>query len=327
MSRAEETVYELGGALAVVGLVCVYALIFATLPGCGEGEEAPPRPPELDPRVNHLGPSAYFAQSENYPPERLLEATAGVLHPALPILWHSAGTSPRAVRAWSESHRGKVRLLETHLTDETCRKYKKPDGSPACYAGNLFIDRDNAAVSAGLELREEVVLSTYRVRIREIRAFCEELEAAARFDGDDGAVVCLLSTGLEDQFSREALEVLLGVISEEWPEVLTVRAPLHDEPKYGATFGERHGLSARCGEGVEIVNLDGDTAAYGTTLDWVLNNRDCLATFTYDPGSQGRGYPGVPFEELAEPRKRRIDYTAARAREENEIFRIAENRR
>jgi hypothetical protein len=195
---------------------------------------------------------AYFALlSPQFPCADALKIFDEGAEPALAILWGTFGTDTSCLRKWFETASEKPHTLEIHLLNGPCIRNKR------CEDSEIGAGLSPKELNRLLEKEDEKLVNTIVNRIKEIST------AVKRFarPGDE----LLLSTGLEDNYSPSAYQVILRLVKENWPYKV-VRNPvgnLRDKSYAGADYLELHGANPsfapddRC-----IANLDGTDISF-----------------------------------------------------------------
>lgn len=168
----------------------------------------------------------------------------------LAVLWSTFGSDTACLTRWARRMQqlDVPHLLEIHLSNETCRRAKNRKCSDAELSPTLSVAEYNRALAA----RSAKVIEPLRARIVEIAQVVSAFNTPT--------LELILSTGLEDNYSREAYAVVLETVRANWPHKV-VRNPvgaLRDTAKLGADYLEIHGVSPEFSANEPcIANLDG----------------------------------------------------------------------
>ncbi len=184
-----------------------------------------------------------------------LEVFDGVKHPCLVTLWGTFGESTKCLKRFPAIDKPKT--LEIHGTNETCRGR----AGRVCVEGEVNSAFDFPDYSAILETGNEDILVEIEKRAQEIRRFIES--------NDDGKTRFLVSTGLEDNFTRKAFKQVFPIYKHNLSSVASiVRNPMEANETFtlGSDYFEFHGVFkskiAKRHKGRCIFNYDGRTLKF-----------------------------------------------------------------
>lgn len=185
------------------------------------------------------------------------------------VLWGTFGSDTSCIRRFVERN-DKPKTLQIHLLNNTCMRRR-------CYDGELF--RGDYR-EFNKQVRSLVPKLTRRVQ--RIRAVVETLRREN--------VTFILGTGLEDNYTRDAYEVVLDTIRPYWPYWIS-RNPSHGVSHYlgYADMLEVHGRNAKCGGKVQIANQDGTLFSDSGHKTWFKQTNNCKYRIGWIPELQGRG--------------------------------------
>lgn len=244
-----------------------------------------------------IGMSYFAIQHPRFPCREALRVFRGVEHPALAILWGTFGEDNDCLRAWFRQSRNKPHTLEIHLTNEACVRNRR--------------------------CREGEISGTRRELVKRVRSILKVLLPVK-----NERTRLLLSTGLEDNFSRREFRRRLKIIRSVWPYEI-VRNPLYGEYFSGADLLERHGLYVPIARPC-VFNFDGHNVGNGnghgryrprvtrSEVRAILSRaRRCDLAFLWEANSQGL-YGGKNF---TDPRARSFGISAGDVRHLNELMR------
>jgi hypothetical protein len=166
--------------------------------------------------------------------------------PALAILWGTFGNDTSCLKKWFATAPASQHTLEVHLFNGPCIRNKR------CEAHEFGAGLTPRELNRLLESKDPNIIGRLAQRIDEIKF---EVQKLARPSDE-----IILSTGLEDNFTLKAYQVVATLVKERWPYSV-VRNPvgnLREKGNAGADYIELHGATptfasdARC-----IANLDG----------------------------------------------------------------------
>lgn len=243
--------------------------------------------------VKYSGVSAFALMHSGYPLDALLATLDFSPAPATAILWgtfadSSAATTAR-IKQFTDRYNDKPHLLEVHPLNNTAIRNRKQ------YAGEPFPQFNIAQLNYALEKRDPATLATITARIQEIKAVMEVVRNPNTY--------LVMTTGLEDDYSQKAFQIISAEIAKTWPYFLI---------RSGASFGtfprEAHGNSAKAGGTVVFVNEDGAIQSLSQTKAWLAKNDNAMCKLIWRPAHQGRNANTNDFGKP--PRDRTFIYTA-----------------
>lgn len=169
--------------------------------------------------TNWIGISAFGIQSKNFQGgvcKNFIEAVFHSPAPAIAVLYQTFGKDNRCLKSfWQQAEsRSLAYLTQFHFSNEAGRRAGTMDKFDFYY--KLDVDEYN-------QLLEKMPLSLeldIRERVTEILSLTEGASQNAEY---------ILSTGLEDNYSKEAFDNLYGIIREEWPHRIARNAAFTKE--------------------------------------------------------------------------------------------------
>lgn len=184
-----------------------------------------------------------------------LKVFDGVKHPCLVTLWGTFGESTKCLKRFLAIDKPKT--LEIHATNETCRGRS----GRVCVEGEVNSAFDFPDYSAILETGNEDVLAEIEKRTQKIRHFIES--------NNDGKTKFLVSTGLEDNFTRKAFKQVFPIYKQNLSSVASiVRNPMANYETFilDSDYFEFHGVLsdkvAKRYKGRCVFNYDGVTLEF-----------------------------------------------------------------
>lgn len=227
--------------------------------------------------AQYSGLSAFAARSPRFPCDRYLNIVLQARYPAMAVLWDSFGDDNTCVVRFLEAAKDRPHAIQIHPWNNVAVRNRTTEPQM------VFHRMSRSELNRRLEARDPVL-------IRELQARLAEMVNFVNAHGNVNTQ-CVISTGLEDNYSREAFLVMVQVVQSVWP-YLVVRNPVGGSGgKYGAVhFIERHGHGARA----DVVNEDGNPGTLRQSRRFLDRNRGALAKFLWRPDHQGRPDSGRP---------------------------------
>lgn len=239
---------------------------------------------------HYEGVAAFAVQSPRFPCDAMLEGVATLQTPALAFPFHTFGTSDACIKAFVEQSSAKPHLLVIHATNETCRKHN------SCTTGDLFQGVSSSELNRRIEAHEPATISTLRQRFADIR------QTVAGVSSQNTRVV--VSTGLEDEYSSKAAEIVFLLAHEQFAEVaenpeVKRHTFSHIVEVHRAQTAQPHGLALE----------DGACQTDVESKDFLRRNKQSLASFVWRPEWQGRKCKdGKVTSAKAAPRERSFSF-------------------
>lgn len=168
------------------------------------------------------------------------------------ILWGTFSTKNICTKKYLQRFKDEPHTLEIHFSNEAGRRNGRLG------KGELFPSLTVGQYNKALERKKPFVLKEIRLRAKAIAFFFENYGSPK--------TRLILSTGLEDNYTRKAFENFVRVIREEIPtSVILTRSPLHSTRFFpGAHFIELHGDTPDFPSGAPCIsNLDGTDISFG----------------------------------------------------------------
>lgn len=257
--------------------------------GCGSGgsnssseEPIPEAPPTRAQYYDGVAMLAAMLPAFNAPDaagrtpcDKALEMLDATESPALAVLWGTFGDDLTCLKKFTEKLADRPHLLEIHLSNETCRR------NGICRQEELFpglsweqynteLERENPAVKARIETR----LAGINSRLNGIT---------------QPTTLVALSLGLENHFTRRALEVLVSWVRPQW------QGPIINNPvdygaleTGGADYLEKHAPRNVFGGAPCMVSEDGLYHDGEDSLEFFDYHRFCAVRLAWRPEWQGR---------------------------------------
>lgn len=195
---------------------------------------------------------AYFAMmAPQFPCNEALDVFDKSLPFATAVLWETFGSDTKCIKDWFERSSSQKRVLEIHLTNEACRRNARCGATD--FRPDLSVKDYNRLLAKG----DEALLKSLRERVRAISTLVSPYVSPS--------TELILSTGLEDNFTKRAYEKIFSVVKEEWPHKV-VRSPvgsLRDISHATADYVELHSDTPKFPDNVPcIANLDGTDISF-----------------------------------------------------------------
>ncbi len=238
-----------------------------------------------------------------------LDVFSGVEKPVLAILWKTFGDDNFCIQEYLKRFSDKHHLLEIHVTNQTCLRNK------TCAEGEIFSNITPKEYNKLLENHDARTLTVLKQRIEEVVAFVR--------DNRNVNTEVLLSTGLEDNYSSQAYQVVKESFEayQKLTEFQLVRSPERSAraDTIESNILELHGFDLDFPEkfvGRCLANNDGKDIEFGPPHvsgnkiwsdipQYIQNNKkQGCRTILWWSGPQGRkNSSGV----LPPPRKRKLE--------------------
>lgn len=223
----------------------------------------------------YTGLSAFAAMHPRFPCDRYLSIVNRSPAPAMSVLWGTFGTDPSCVERFLASNSHRPHLLQIHFSNENCRKHG------ICREGEILAGVSPRGYDHLLITYDFFTYLAIQQRVIDIFVFTELRR--------NPHTTLVLSTGLEDQYSQVAYLRLSAYLHApgHWPHIIN-RNPLGGRRNIHGDFLERHGESARCLKGINIVNEDGSDQSTSESRKFLSRTRNCFARFLWRKTHQGR---------------------------------------
>lgn len=223
------------------------------------------------------GFSTYAAMHPKFPCERFVKIAKEATFPAMSVLYGTFGRDERCLACFTDVLKGRHHAVQIHLTNETCRRNGR-----TCLRGEINPEMSTNRHNRTLERMGKRIERKYRFRLRRIAALAKRI-GTVKTDW-------LISTGLEDEYTKKAYDNILKIVKEEWPYAI-VRNPLSDNDPYigSAHLIELHSSEARFRGMPCIFNQDGLTGGMLQAKLLFAKFSSCKLLFAWTPGAQGVG--------------------------------------
>ncbi len=190
---------------------------------------------------------AFFSLlSPQFPCDDALKIFDSTPLPALAILWGTFGTDTACLKKWFAMFPSSQHTLEVHLFNGPCLRNNR------CEASEFGAGLTPRELNSLIESRDAKILNNLSERIDAIKVAIEKLARPS----DE----LILSTGLEDNFTPKAYQIVATLVKERWPYSI-VRNPvgnLREKGSTGADYIELHGSAPNfAADALCIANLDG----------------------------------------------------------------------
>jgi hypothetical protein len=221
--------------------------------------------------AQYVGLSAFAARNSRFPCDAMLNIVANARYPAISVLWDSFGDDNTCLIRFLTAFRDRPHLIQIHPWNNVALRNRSTE--PQMVFHRLSKDRFNRL----LEARDPGTIFALQTRLAEM----------VNFVNAHGSIhtQCLISTGLEDNYTPKAFETAALVVRSVWPYLIN-RNPVGGRGgKQGMVwFLERHGRSPHA----EVVNEDGAVNSLAQTKRILDGNKGALARFVWRPDHQGR---------------------------------------
>lgn len=235
----------------------------------------------------YAGFSALSALSDKFPCGKYLQIANRAKKPAMVVLHGTFGASYDCVNRFIQenSHRG--HLVQIHPINGPCRRNRR------CYEGELLPRATIDEFNRRLEAKNKDLLDRIRERIAVIKIAVERGEKTE----------LVLSTGLEDNYTPKAFQVIYDVVREEWHDQI-VRNPAGSSCDCVSIECETHGVQPD--KFARIWNQDGDDLPLSDDRKWLRACRGSprLACFLWGARAQG-----IFNSSFVRPRSRTFEIT------------------
>lgn len=229
------------------------------------------------------GVAAFAAMNDEFPCDRYLAMVNQARHPAMSVLWGTFGFNPRCVALFAQLNADRPHLVQVHLSNETCRRNR------VCGAGELMGQLNVRQYNKALENPQFEVIKALVLRVEEIKAFTKAV-------GNENTL-WVLGTGLEDNYSNGAYNIVEFVVKRHWDGYIS-RNPLKGRGRGHADFLEKHGNGASFGGQPCIANEDGARNSLSRSRIFMRKHAGCAASYLWRESHQGRrNGKWVPIEE------------------------------
>lgn len=219
------------------------------------------------------GVAAFAAMNDEFPCDRYLAMVDQAKYPAMSVLWGTFGFNPRCVALFTLFNQKRPHMVQIHLSNETCRR------NHVCGEGELLGHLNVREYNRALENPQFEVIKALVERVEEIKAFTEAVGNPNTY--------WVISTGLEDNYSNGAYNIVEFVVRRHWDGLIS-RNPLKGRAYGGADFLEKHGNGARFGGAPCIANEDGTRNSLSRSRTFMRKHSGCFASFVWRESHQGR---------------------------------------
>ena len=174
-------------------------------------------------------------------------------HGIVPVLWGTFGYSPKTLDLIEVPY-----TLQVHFMNGSCQRFRR------CKAGEFYKKLSGRDINNRIKRDNQLMKNRVLSRIRKIVTFTKGLKKQPRL---------ILSTGLEDNFDKEAYLKLLEWFKEGYDGEISTN-PLVRQKRAGIAFKELHGVSEKCDKKT-IVNNDGFPIPAEEAFAWFQKHRGC----------------------------------------------------
>jgi hypothetical protein len=223
----------------------------------------------------YKGFSAYAAMHERFPCSRYLQLAGMSERPVMAVLYGTFGRNSSCIKRFAHKFRNKPHLIEIHPTNETCRHAPR-----ICLKGEVFKNLRVQEYNGLLEAMPEYAKVKLLVRLKRI----VDITALG-----NSFTTWVLSTGLEDSFTRKAYENIVSLYRENWPFLIARSSTSDVAYTRGADFNELHTATARFGKKPCIWNQDGLSGGQLQAASLFERFANCDVLIGWTERSQGIG--------------------------------------
>lgn len=243
--------------------------------------------------TRYSGCSGFAIMHPNFPCHSFLDLyPRKIKAPAVAVLWGTFGHKLRCLKHFTREFKDRPHLIEIHLSNEACRRNKR------CHEGELLrplgVRQYNHKLREGNEATRKAIQGRAKNILRTLPYIVNE------------NTKILLTTGLEDNFTKEAYTQILEWVQEVWPYDVA-RNPLgrHGVFVGNANYLELHGLRPNfkgkpCITNNDGVKIDMPAAADKFYRRYATSCRVQLIWFARGQGIRGK--------EFLEPRSRVFEF-------------------
>jgi hypothetical protein len=228
-----------------------------------------------------VGFSSFAAMHPDYPCNQFLRIAKNSAKPAMTVLLKTFGNDTSCIAKFLEQSKNKPHLLQIHLSNETCRRYRGRCTRDEIRA-NLGVREYNLSLERGEERSRVLIQSRVNLVARTIFPLTNE------------KTLVMLTTGLEDNYTFKAYLNVQRWIKVAGYRGYLVRNPLSDfcTRDTGAHLCELHSAISQFNFTPCIFNVDGNIVSTTRQLELFRKFSFCHALFAWEPVSQGRGVSG-----------------------------------
>ena len=259
-----------------------------------------------------IGQAYYAIQNETFPCKEALQVYKDIKHHALSWLYGTFGDNWQCVDDFVYKLPGKKKMY-IHFSNECCRRNR------TCKKGELLKNMSVSEFNTKLENKNKKVLNEINKRIAKLNGKIAEYHTQG--------VEVILSTGLEDNYTRKAFKVMYNQIKNNSIADDVIQSPLkncylknkcewHDKSKNGKAY-------LFMPDGYCVENYDNDKCKTNllreSELNELVRNRNGKNFFMWWSNLQGR-YGESPAQ-AKPPRKRVIVINKNSINKSNKILR------
>lgn len=234
-----------------------------------------------------VGFSSFAALSPKFPCSRFLHIVNQSDKPAMAVLHGTFGANYDCVNDFIESNADRPHLVEVDIVNGACRRNQR------CAEGEIYPRTSVAEFNRKLERRDRDLLSKIIDRVVVI---------FLAINANDNTTL-VMTTGLEDNYTKEAFKVMYETISRRWHFEL-IRSPMGSTCAGNLPDCESHGVFP---DGrARIQNQDGDDLPIQDDREWLRScvHRASLSCFLWSARAQGIFGP-----QFVKPRRRFFEIT------------------
>lgn len=203
--------------------------------------------------MDPLGVCLFAAMHAEFPCKRVDEMLEGIKRPAISVLVGTFGNRKKCVSSLFEKY--PELTAQFHLSNEVARRKSN------MYRGELLRGMDVEHYNKALERMAPSAVRSVTRRVKALRTFVEAHKTEHHR--------LILSTGLEDKFTRRAVRNLIKIIKRNWPYAISrnpvdVRKTSRNFRGARVDFIELHGIHLRIPEPARtIISNDGTDLDFG----------------------------------------------------------------
>lgn len=262
-------------------------------------------PIKAEEQIKYTGFSAFAAFHPEFPCLEFLSISAKASYPATAVLVTTFGYDTKCVKRYLDRFKNRPHFLEIHTSNETFRRnlYKATKFE---IAPTLGVRAYNQAI----EKRDAYLLRRVRAKVKWVNKHILPLTNANSY--------VVLSTGLEDNYSKRAYRIIRNEIKKLWKGDL-VRNPLHIPPNCrdtdGVKYCELHLPESDFGKVPCIWNNDGNYDDVFYQSEFFTRYSSCTVRLAWSARAQG-----IFTNQFVEPRRRTFEISRRDITEYGELL-------
>lgn len=262
-------------------------------------------PIKAEEQIKYTGFSAFAAFHPEFPCSEFLSISAKASYPATAVLVTTFGYDTKCVKRYLDRFKNRPHFLEIHTSNETFRRnlYKATKFEIAPTMGVR-------AYNQAIEKRNPYLLRRVRAKVKWVNKHILPLTNANSY--------VVLSTGLEDNYSKRAYRIIRDEIKKLWKGDL-VRNPLHIPPNCrdtdGVKYCELHLPESDFGKVPCIWNNDGNYDDVYYQSEFFTRYSSCTVRLAWSGRAQG-----IFTNQFVEPRRRTFEISRRDIAEYGELL-------